>query len=478
MRTVALIMICILICMNSPAQSLQELPLWNPQQMTFAGDWLIDGTGAKANLYRTDDNHLVISNGIVARTFAVTPNGATVGLDLLSGNESFIRSVRPEAEIEIDGMRFSIGGLTGQPIHNYLLPAWLEEMEADPAAFGLAGYSTSEIKERFPWKKRMEWMPKDMPWPLAGKELTFQYRLDDTAITLMHEKCNDGLHRKEKLSSVKDKPEYLKQIIVEVHYELYDAMPLISKWIRVVNGSAHEIVVNTFKSEILALTEAESAVDSRTNWLLPNLTIETDYNFGGMTNESVIRSSIAWNIDSLYTTQVCYQRNMPCLLEAYPKKGPAHAVQPGGSFESFRTWELIHDSRDRERKGLEYRRMMRALAPWSTENPILMHVRSADEEAVKKAIDQCAVAGFEMVIMTFGSGFNLENESPEYLQQVKSLADYAHSRGIALGGYSLLASRKVGGGNDVLMPEGRMPTFGNSPCLGSEWGIDYFRKLY
>ena len=478
MRIVALITICFLICLYSPAQSLQELPLWKPLQMTFTGDWLIDGTGAKANLYRTDDNHLVLSNGIVARTFTLAPNGATAGLDLLPRSESFIRSVRPEAEIEIDGMKFSIGGLAGQPIHNYLLPAWLEEMEADPAAFRLVGYSISEIKERFPWKKRMEWMPKDMPWPLPGKELTFQYRLDDTAITLMYEKRNNGQHRKEAPTSGKDHMEYLKQIVVEVHYELYDAMPLFSKWIRVVNESTQEIVVNTFKSEILALTEPESAVDSKTTWLLPNITVETDYNFGGMTNESVTRSSIAWNIDSLYTTQVCYQRNMPCLLEAFPKYGPAQAVRGGSSFESFRTWELIHDSRDRERKGLEHRRMMRALAPWSTENPILMHVRSADEKAVKKAIDQCAAVGFEMVIMTFGSGFNAEDESPQYLEQIKSLADYAHSRGIALGGYSLLASRSVGGGNDVVMPEGRMPTFGNSPCLESEWGIDYFRKLY
>ena len=59
--------------------------------------------------------------------------------------------------------------------------------------------------------------------------------------------------------------EYLKQIVVEVHYELYDAMPLFSKWIRVVNESSQEIRVRTFKSEILALTEPGSAVESLTN---------------------------------------------------------------------------------------------------------------------------------------------------------------------------------------------------------------------
>ena len=68
-----------------------------------------------------------------------------------------------------------------------------------------------------------------------------------------------------------------------------------------------------------------------------------------------------------------------------------------------------------------------------------MHVRSAKPDAVKTAVDQCAEVGFEMVIMTFGSGFNIENESPENLAQMKSLADYARSKGVALGGYSLLA---------------------------------------
>jgi hypothetical protein len=107
-----------------------------------------------------------------------------------------------------------------------------------------------------------------------------------------------------------------------------------------------------------------------------------------------------------------------------------------------------------------------------------MHVSSSKNEAVKKAIDQCAEVGFEMVIMTFGSGFSVENESAENIERMKNLVTYAHSKGIALGGYSLLASRKVGGGNDVVMPEGMTPRFGNSPCLESEWGIKYFKELY
>ena len=33
--------------------------------------------------------------------------------------------------------------------------------------------------------------------------------------------------------------------------------------------------------------------------------------------------------------------------------------------------------------------MYRTLAPWTQENPILMHVRKADRASVKAAVDQC-----------------------------------------------------------------------------------------
>jgi hypothetical protein len=109
-----------------------------------------------------------------------------------------------------------------------------------------------------------------------------------------------------------------------------------------------------------------------------------------------------------------------------------------------------------------------------------MHVRRADQQSVKLAIDQCAEVGFEMVIVSFGSGLNMEDEDAVYLAQMKSLVEYAHSKGVQLGGYSLLASRRIDNENDVINPKTGRPgdaIFGNSPCLGSRWGLDYFRKL-
>src|SRR5208283_3174965 len=86
-----------------------------------------------------------------------------------------------------------------------------------------------------------------------------------------------------------------------------------------------------------------------------------------------------------------------------------------------------------------------------------------------------AEVGFEMIILTFGSGFNFESRDPKYQAHIKDLADYARSKGIALGGYSLLASR--GAATNADNTQGSPPRFGVMPCLGAQWGVDYLAQL-
>ena len=223
-----------------------------------------------------------------------------------------------------------------------------------------------------------------------------------------------------------------KGIAVEVRYELFDGIPLLSKWIVVRNGTDKPVRLNRFICEILAAVEPESIVDDSPTWQLPNLMVETDYTFGGMSGPNH-SAGVHWVADPLYSSQVNYNRQTPCLLECRPPLGPDQVIAPGGSFESFRAFELAQDSSERERKTLALRRMYRTVSPWVTENPVLMHVRSARPDAVRQAIDQCAEVGFEMVVLTFGSGFDFESRKPEYQAQIKELADYARAKGIALG---------------------------------------------
>jgi len=110
----------------------------------------------------------------------------------------------------------------------------------------------------------------------------------------------------------------------------------------------------------------------------------------------------------------------------------------------------------------------------------MMHVRGSDRKTFRNAVDQCAAVGFEMIIYTFGSGLNMENTSPDYMAKIREDVDYARSKGIEVGAYSLLSSRRIDDDNDVINPLTGRPDgaiFGSAPCLGSVWATNYFRKL-
>ena len=620
-------------------------------------DWLINGEKYTSKVIPSaDGKDLLITNGLIERQFRITPNFASSGIKNLVSGQNYLRAVRPEAQITVNGQKFNIGGLSGQPIQNYLLKEWIEKLTNDEESFQYVKYTIENIKPRFDWKIRKEWIPRDVKWPAAGKELIVEFKAPDFKVkeapreiiysdnfiklnpewNIYASKSNernsfinegkpgeimanenvsvyaerafpksataaecfvspgtdksstwgpgmalvfsdkivklnlkpskgcfgiwDG-NREQEFGKLTDgqsyhlrlklfsnnifceisedgktwdelskiycaevplsvrvgkmdrsgkntdsrnpgnierchikyfsflgkpvlnqaEPSIVKGLVIKVHYEIYDGLPLISKWITAHNNSENKVVLNSFTSEILAVVEGESSVEGETDWQLPNMHVETDYAYSSMSNRKANNGAVHWMTDSTYTSQVNYALKTPCLLEVRPPLGPEMEIKHEEDFKSFRAWELYFDSFDKERKGLTSRKMYRTIAPWVTENPVLMHVRSANPEAVKLAVDQCAEVGFEMVIMTFGSGFNMESGDTTYYRKIKELADYAHSKGIALGGYSLLASRSVGAKDDIINPAtgkpGGIAYYGNSPCLESEWGINYFRKI-
>ena len=71
----------------------------------------------------------------------------------------------------------------------------------------------------------------------------------------------------------------LDGILVNVHYEIYDGLPLIAKWVTVENNAKAPINITEFKSEILAFPEVENPVESPREWKRPNLHVESDYAF-------------------------------------------------------------------------------------------------------------------------------------------------------------------------------------------------------
>jgi hypothetical protein len=418
---------------------------------TIEADWLVTQINEPVKVEkRLDSKEIVLSNGLISRTFRLLPNAATVAYDNLMKGESIIRGVKPEAIVELDGQKYEVGGLQGQEEYAYLLPKWIDSLKSNPNAFRFSSFEVGNIKKRFEWKRKR--YSSNTKWPAPGKTLSLHF----------------------------DPPKGKFQgLSLSIHYEMYQGIPLLAKRMTINNGCNKPVRLNTFISEILAAVEYESMVEQPPRWQYPNIHIDSDYAFHGGDPKSANKTTY-WVVDPQYSTQINYLRKTPVMLESRPPIGPDVIIEPGKTFESFRTFELIQDSTERERKGLAIRKMYRTIAPWGTENPILMHVRHANPTAVRLAINQCAEVGFEMVIMTFGSGFNMENIRPDYIAKIKALVEYAHSKNVELGGYSLLASRRISDEHDVINPKtGKTggAIFNNSPCLCSEWGDEYFRKI-
>lgn len=413
-------------------------------------DWLVYNVATPSQVLKGENGkEVILSNGLVSRTFRLTPNCATVDFKNLVTGESLLRGVGPEALLTMDGKEYGVGGLDGQVEYAYLKKSWLAHMWSPEGSFQVETFRVEDIKPRIKWKNKRWALAKKEP--LKGKELTFVYSHKD-----------------------------LVGVKVEIHYNIYDGIPLISKWFTVQNDGQKDIKLNNFISEQLAMVEPESSVErGETNWDLPNIHIESDFEFHSMSMKGA-NKVVNWEIDPRYSSQANYRRLTPCLLECKLPIGPNENIKSGMSFESFRLWELPHDSYDRQRKGLATNRMYSLIAPWGTENPLFLHLTTTDEAKVKAAIDQCVEVGYEMVILSFGSGLNMEDLSDKNIAKFKAFADYAHERGIELGGYSLLSSRWISEEVDVINPEtGKRggTIHGSAPCLNSQWGIDYFDKL-
>ncbi|MEN9361306.1 MAG: hypothetical protein RL095_2841 [Verrucomicrobiota bacterium] len=636
-----------LLCLNLSWQSAPTAPLPPPP----AADWLVDPAPYKA-VIREDQarGELILDNGLVRRVLRKSPNLATTSYRLLPQGEELLRATGPEAVLSFDGVDYAIGGLGGQPVANYLKDAWLKDLKADPQAYAFADWTQGPLEARFAWKKRPEWLSRDLPWPAPGRHLALRFvppaaPPPNSGAVLFAEEFRGALKEQWKIhvspsharssfsnegkageiytpaeSAVyaeapwpaearslevaldcgddatsnawgpglalmaegkvllhfivrpnqqvfeingelvgkfdRSQPQRLRvryvderllceaaeaegpfQVLarlpapklpsslrvgktgrggagqdfaeirpelvrchikavelraaapageakpradlpeVTVHYNLYDGLPLIEKWLTVKNGSGKAVRLDRTLVERLHCVEEESAVEPPGDWISSRLFVETDFTYCSMGSRGANRFSVKWKPDRSYKTQVNYDLETPCLLEVAPESGPAVDLKPGEEFTSIRCFEMLKDSTERERASLAQRRFYRTAAPWTQENPVMVHLISSDPKAIRAMIDQAGEVGVEMIILSFGSGMNMESRDPAYAARYKELSDYAASKGIVLGSYSLLASRGGGKAEDNCGGPGSRVRFGVAPCLGSKWGQDYLRQI-
>lgn len=433
-------------------EKIKKLPVYDtPASSKTEFDWLITPEKSKGGIYATPDRKsIVVANAMVARTFRIFPNLATIDFVNRINGESLLRAVSSEGTISINGKVHSIGGLNGQPERAYIKNDWIEELTTVPGSFLIEDFEVRPLEEDIKWARK-RWMLN--PQSPTGTEVVFSLRGEKE----------------------------LADVTVKLHVSVYDRIPVIRKRFEVNNASVAPITVDSFQLEYLAMAEPESpGGGDPATFLLPNIHVESDYNCKGAFTEKETDITEKWVEDPDYTSQRNYAKKTRCILEVSPDYGPDQMVESGSSFRSFSVFEMPYDSYDRERKGLFNRHMQITLAPWTSQNPIFLHLTSTNPETVHRAVDQCAECGYEMIILSFGSGLNAEDISEENIAKYKALVDYAHSKGIEMGCYSLLASRWISDEVDVINPKtGKRggAIFGSSPCLCSDWGYEYFSKI-
>lgn len=447
----------------------------------YEDDWLIAPPQVKSSLctrLNADGSAtLVLANGLISRKFHLSQNLVCCSLRREDTGDEFLRSVKPEATVTIQGKRIPVGGLvfpnmaTGHKgqgrskfVANYFLEDWLDEMVNDPDAFRIAGINVSEPQAWLEWAP-MAKQPVPAAWPPKGLHLAMRYEAPDT---LLH----------------------LKGLTITVHYEIYDGIPVIGKCLSFASKDQPITLERTLIEELAVSDEMANQVfvESEYNhfhatpvrWFVdaafktdsgPVYTERmSDYRLRYWSQKELDDASVRFDAHPEWQGEY---RSRSLLQVQYPE-GPATHLRPGESWDSFRSWLLLHDSMDEERKGLGRRKLYRVLMPWTQENLVYMHVLSHETQAIRRAVDQCAACGFDMIVLTFGSGFNMMSQDPAYIARIRADFDYAHSKGIRTGAYILFcSSRSYGQGEHDAAP----PAYGRSLCLGSTFASAYFEQI-
>ena len=82
----------------------------------------------KAAVYTSaDKKDIHLYNGLVKRTFRLSPNVVCMDYKNMITGQQLLRALEPEAIVTINGKEYNVGGLYGQKEKAYLLPEWVDE---------------------------------------------------------------------------------------------------------------------------------------------------------------------------------------------------------------------------------------------------------------------------------------------------------------------------------------------------------------
>ena len=238
-------------------------------------------------------------------------------------------------------------------------------------------------------------------------------------------------------------------LLVTVRYELYDNMPVLMKRVSVRNGGNDDVTIDNISVDVL---KTEQAGDT--------LFVDSDYD-----------STIDFVGLDFSTYSKHYARFRFGTLEVAPTQRMNVKLAPGETLDSITAFELLFATDYYEHRLIEVKEMYRRIAPWCTDNVLFFHLISNSPRTIRKAVDQCAEIGLEMVLQSFGSGVNMESHSESYLSRIRKAYDYGHSRSLRMGAYTLayVKNYRPVRGDEALNHDGSHIC----RCLATEWFEKY-----
>jgi hypothetical protein len=532
-----------------------------PRGVAQSNDWLVSNLPALSTTLTqgSTPNTIILSNGLLSRTFVTSPCFATVDLALVKPPSTFFRGLSPESVISLNGTVTPVGGCIGQTLFEWFDLSKIT-LAVDPTALIFRNYSTSAPSAPFPLAPGAWDAPSDLVWPPAGLHLqidfvtggavpsangtnftqfsSFEFPCNDTcligwpscdiktvpgqctfpsatAVSLCSDwplcvgvTCNSARNDCQARGVPFDltpqtgftsfvrttAPTTSGGPIVTVHYEMYDGIPSLRKWVTVsVDTNAPAPV--TVDSLIIDLLRAP-------NFAPDSMTVDTVHaNNPTPSSQQTVpdpsqafpgRTQQLWFFDSTYDKGGDAELHVPYtyytrLSLGYSDDvtfggptGPGVIINPGSIWESTDIRQVFHDTTDFERQGLGLRKVASLLTPQLLASPLHYMITDISSNAsFQLAIDQAAAAGMEMIIIGYGAqGWcgmcDSQILSPSFTSWLKDWIIYATTKNIAVSAYTLMQHN--GWGESVPEAEqvlNRDGSRGGIACFATDWHAAY-----
>lgn len=425
-----------------------------------------------------------LSNGLISRTFITYPNFGTVGYtsSLSSPTLEILRRLSPEAIIGLNGVNYNIGG-NSFDFNNtnltsaYIEPQWIKNNDNfipvgnNTFIFDSISKVENTTSVNYEWTPGTRHSPKYLDWPPLGLSVEITFKPPSNAPSVI-----------------------LNNIIVIIRYEMYQGMPILSKQIKVLSlnpNATSNVLLSNVNVEILGVNvpfspgsnndamgcNVDYSIDSSNMISYSGLLwLENDIAHGSIVNW--YDDPLSQNVAGSYQPMVSSMYNNGASTSWGVRLAPNLPGTMNGVFVSYKNYQIIFDSiGDMERNGLARRQLMHRMSGSSNENPIFAEATNLSEPALKSFIDQCNETGFEMLIFSFGSGFDLETNDSTILNYYKNIIEYAASKNIEMGGYDLIVlDRNISSSINVIDINGNEI---DDACLATNWYnslIHYFNN--